>query len=134
VIQIIAGLYPDMPAFDRRGANEAGYPWGADYARINPKYFDMADLRIQELVNRGLVPCIVGRWGYFLGFMGLAKIKQHWRNIVARWGAYPVIWCLAGEGTMPYYLSQNKSADSAAQKTVGPRWRAMSEILIPTGT
>ena len=134
MIQIIAGLYPDMPAFDRRGANEAGYPWGADYARINPKYFDMADLRIQELVNRGLVPCIVGCWGYFLGFMGLPKIKQHWRNIVARWGAYPVMWCLAGEGTMPYYLSQNKSADSAAQKTVGPRWRAMSEILIPTGT
>ena len=117
VIQIIAGLYPDMPAFDPRGANEAGYPWEADYTRINPKYFDAADLRIQELVNRGLAPCIVGCWGYFLGFMGMAKIKQHWRNIVARWGAYPAIWCLAGEGTMPYYLSKNKEADMAAQKT-----------------
>lgn len=116
VVQIIAGLYPDMPAYDPRGANEAGYPWEAEYARINPKYFDMADLRIQELINRGLAPCIVACWGYFLGFMGVAKLKQHWRNIVARWGAYPVIWCLAGEGTMPYYLSQNKEADSAAQK------------------
>jgi hypothetical protein len=134
VIQIIAGLYPDMPAFDPRGANEAGYPWEADYARISPRYFDMADLRIQELVNRGLVPCIVGCWGYFLGFMGMPKIRQHWRNMVARWGAYPVIWCLAGEGTMPYYLSENKSADSAAQKTGWTEWRAMSEILIPTGT
>ena len=36
VIQIIAGLYPDMPPFDPRGANEAGFPWEADYARINP--------------------------------------------------------------------------------------------------
>jgi len=116
VVQIIAGLYPDMPAFDPRGANEAGYPWEPDYARINPKYFDMADLRIHELIQRGLTPCIVGCWGYFLGFMGLEKLKQHWRNIVARWGAYPVIWCLAGEGTMPYYLSKNKEADSAAQK------------------
>lgn len=116
VVQIIAGLYPDMPAFDPRGANEAGYPWEPDYGRINPKYFDMADLRIQELVNHGLLPCIVGCWGYFLGFMAITKIKQHWRNIVARWGAYPAIWCLAGEGTMPYYLSQNKAADSAAQK------------------
>src|SRR6266545_3100101 len=26
VIQIIAGLYPDMPPFDPRGANEAGFP------------------------------------------------------------------------------------------------------------
>jgi hypothetical protein len=116
VIQIIAGLYPDMPAFDPRGANEAGFPWEADYARINPRYFDMADVRMQELVHRGLTPCIVGCWGYFLGFMGQEKLKKHWRYIVARWGAYPVIWCLAGEGTMPYYLSQHKEADSAAQK------------------
>ncbi|MFH1616557.1 MAG: DUF5060 domain-containing protein [Planctomycetota bacterium] len=43
VIQIVVGLYPDMPAFDERGANEAGFPWEKDYNRINPVYFDMAD-------------------------------------------------------------------------------------------
>jgi hypothetical protein len=116
VIQIIAGLYPDMPPFDPRGANEAGFPWEKDYARINPAYFDMADLRIQHLVSRGLVPCIVGCWGYFLPWMGTEKLKKHWRNLVARWGAYPVVWCLAGEGTMPYYLSKDKPGDSALQK------------------
>jgi hypothetical protein len=116
VIQIVAGLYPDMAPFDRRGANEAGFPWEIDYARINPHYFDMADLRIQYLVDSGLVPCIVGCWGYFLPLMGIAKMKQHWRYLVARWGAYPVIWCLAGEGSMPYYLSQTKSEDAAFQK------------------
>src|SRR5579883_2137485 len=72
--------------------------------------------QICELVDRGLAPCIVGCWGYFMIFMGLRKIKQHWRNIVARWGAYPVFWCLAGEGTMPYYLSKNKEEDAADQK------------------
>jgi hypothetical protein len=116
VVQIIAGLYPDMPPFDERGANEAGYPWEREYARINPAYFDAADLRIQHLVDRGIVPCIAGCWGYFLPLMGLAKMKQHWRNIVARWGAYPVIWCLAGEGTMPYYLSKTPKDDALAQK------------------
>ncbi len=116
VIQIVAGLYPDMPPFDPRGANEAGYPWEENYSRINPHYFDMADLRIRELVNRGLTPCIVGCWGYFLVFMGLQKIKQHWRYIIARWGAYPAFWCLAGEGTMPYYLSKNKQQDAETQK------------------
>src|SRR5579883_1401177 len=115
VVQIVAGLYPDMPPFDPRGANEAGFPWEENYARINPHYFDMADLRIRALVDRGLAPCIVGCWGYFMIFMGLRKIKQHWRNIVARWGAYPVFWCLAGEGTMPYYLSKNKEEDAADQ-------------------
>ena len=116
VIQIIAGLYPDMPAFDPRGANEAGFPWETDYARINPRYFDAADLRIQYLVEHGLAPCIVACWGYFLPWMGVAKLKQHWRNLIARWGAYPVIWCLAGEGTMPYYLSKTKAEDAALQK------------------
>ena len=117
VIQIVAGLYPDMPAFDPRGANEAGFPWEPDYARINPAYFDMADLRIDYLVHAGLVPCIVGCWGYFLGWLGVDKMKQHWRNLVARWGAYPVVWCLSGEGIMPYYLSETKEADAAFQKT-----------------
>jgi hypothetical protein len=116
VIQIVAGLYPDMPPFDPRGANEAGFPWEPSYIRINPRYFDMADLRIQHLVERGLVPCIVGSWGYFLPKMGVTKVKAHWRYLVARWGAYPVVWCLAGEGTMPDYLSSTKEQDSARQK------------------
>lgn len=116
VIQIVAGLYPDMPAFDERGANEAGFPWEKDFTRINPAYFDMADLRIGLLVRSGLVPCIVGCWGYYLTWMGLDKMKQHWRYLVARYGAYPVVWCLAGEGTMPYYLSMNREQESAFQK------------------
>ncbi|NIA22347.1 MAG: DUF4038 domain-containing protein [Anaerolineaceae bacterium] len=116
VIQIIAGLYPDMAPFDERGANEAGFPWEADYARINPAYFDMADLRIDYLVRNGLSPCIFGCWGYFLKFMGLEKMKQHWRNLVARWAAYPVTWSLGGEAIMPYYLSETAAADKEFQK------------------
>lgn len=116
VIQIVAGLYPDMPAFDQRGANEAGFPWEADFARINPAYFDMADLRVQWLVRCGMAPCIVGCWAYYLPWMGVEKMKQHWRYLIARWGAYPVVWCLAGEAAMPYYLSETKDEDKAAQR------------------
>ena len=115
VIQIVAGLYPDMAGFDPRGANEAGFPWKADYASINPDYFDMADLRIGWLVKSGLTPCIVGCWGYYLPLLGVEKMKQHWRYLIARWGAYPVVWCLAGEAAMPYYLSQDKESDSRKQ-------------------
>ncbi len=117
VIQVVAGLYPDMPAFDPRGANEAGLPWEADYARINPAYFDAADLRIQWLVRVGLVPCVVGCWAYHLGWLGVEKMKRHWRYLIARWGAYPVVWCLAGEAAMPYYLSGSKEQDRADQVT-----------------
>jgi hypothetical protein len=50
-----------------------------------------------------LVPCIVGAWGYHLPAMGVEKMNQHWRYMIARWGAMPVVWCLAGELTMPYW-------------------------------
>ncbi len=116
VIQIVAGLYPDMPPFDERGANEAGFPWEKDFKQINPSYFDMADLRIDYLVRSSLVPCIVGCWGYFLPLMGVEKMKKHWRYLIARYGAYPVVWCLAGEGIMPYYLSEDKEKDRGLQK------------------
>ena len=116
IVQIVAGLYPDMEPFDERGANEAGYPWERDYARINPAYFDEADVRIQHLADSGLAACVVGFWGYFIPRMGMAKVKQHWRYLVARWSAYPVVWCLAGEGTMPYYLSKTKEQDAETQK------------------
>jgi hypothetical protein len=116
VVQIIAGLYPDMPPFDERGANEAGFPWEPKYARIHPPYFDMADRRVRWLVRAGLVPCIVGCWAYFLPWMGVRKLRRHWRYLVARWGAYPVLWCLAGEAAMPYYLSRHKDRDRALQR------------------
>ena len=116
VVQIVAGLYPDMPAFDPRGANEAGFPWEKDYARIRPEYFDQADRRFQYLADEGFVPCIVGAWGYHLPWLGIERMKKHWRYLVARYGALPVVWCAAGEGTMPFYRSEKPNEDAALQK------------------
>jgi hypothetical protein len=48
--------------------------------------------------------------------MGVAKMKQHWRNIIARWGAYPVVWCLAGELMMPYWPPRTKDELEDLQK------------------
>lgn len=116
MVQIVAGLYPDMEPFDDRGANEAGFPWDRDFKSINPAYFDMADVRMQHLADHGLAACVVGFWGYFIPRMGMDKVKKHWRYLIARWSAYPVVWCLAGEGTMPYYLSKTPDQDAETQK------------------
>lgn len=107
VVQIVAGLYPDMGAFDKRGANEAGFPWEEEWKAIRPEYFDRADGRIAHLVKRGIVPCVVGAWGYYLPWLGAEKMKRHWRYLIARWGAYPVVWCIAGEANLPWYLVPN---------------------------
>ena len=112
VIQIVAGLYPDMPAFDERGQGDAGQPWEKLYARIRPEYFDAADRRIQHLVEQGLMPCVLGCWGYHLLWMGTEKMKQHWRYLIARWGALPVVWCASGEQAMPWYNSGSKEAET----------------------
>lgn len=116
VIQIVAGLYPDMPAFDERGENEAGFPWEKEYARIRPAYFDAADRRIEFLAEQGFVPAVVGAWGYHLPWLGKDRMEKHWRYIIARWAALPVVWIAAGEVDMPFYLSATKEADAQRQK------------------
>lgn len=115
VIQIVAGLYPDMFPFDPRGANEAGYPWETNYSRIRPQYFDGADERLKYLVNQGFTPCIVGAWGYFMPWMGVDKMKAHWRYLIARYGAMPVVWCAAGEANLPWYLAPGFPYDDRRQ-------------------
>ena len=105
VVQLVAGLYPDMPPFDPRGANEAGFPWERDYARIRPEFFDAVDRRLQHLVDAGITPCVVGMWGYYLPWMGQDRAQRHWRYLIARYGAMPVVWCVAGEANLPWYLS-----------------------------
>ena len=114
VIQLCAGFACGMAPFDPRDVNEAGWAWEAGFSRINPAYFDLFDLRIDWLVRSGLVPCILAGWGYHLLWMGVERMRRHWRYLIARYGAHPVTWCLAGEGTMPYYGSGQRDADREA--------------------
>jgi Protein of unknown function (DUF4038)/Domain of unknown function (DUF5060) len=115
VVQIVAGLYSDQPPFDERAKNQGGWVWEPGYTHINPAYFDAADPRIQSLVQHQLTPAIVGSWGYYLPLMGMDNMKKHWRYLVARYGAYPVVWILAGEASMPFYLSSHPKEDSELQ-------------------
>lgn len=115
VILLTAGLYGDLDRnFDERAEGDGGHPWTQDFAHVRPEYFDAADARIMHLVEQEMVPCVVGSWGYWLTWLGKEKIKQHWRYLVARWGALPVVWCAAGETTMPWYLSEKAEEEAAA--------------------
>ena len=84
---------PDDPGYH----NEGGYVWDAEFKRINPAYFDYADRRIFHLIQAEITPVIFGAWRTHLAQMGLEKMKKHWRYIVARYSAYPVIWVAGGE-------------------------------------
>lgn len=98
VVQLVAGLVPEFGVFSPLMASEGGQPW-QDKGRgvINPSFYDVPDQKIDYLVGKGIVPCIVGGWGSWADVLGKEKVMQHWRYIVARYAAYPVVWCLAGE-------------------------------------
>ncbi|MCX6878124.1 MAG: DUF4038 domain-containing protein [Verrucomicrobia bacterium] len=102
VVQIVCGVYPDEATFQTSWENEGGKPYTTtDFSVVNPTYFQNADRRIQCLVNAGMVPAIVGSWGRSdcdaMALVGVAGLERHWRNLVARYGAYPVVWIVAGE-------------------------------------
>ena len=116
VIHFAAGFACDVKQFDPRDTNDAGHPWEPGYARINPAYFDLVDLKVQELVRLELVPDILGLWGYHVNWLGPARMKQHWRYLIARYGGYPVVWTLCGEANMPWYLADDKDQARQEQK------------------
>jgi hypothetical protein len=106
VVQIVCGVYPDEGAFQPRWENEGGKPYlTRDFSVVNPAYFEYADRRIKHLVDAGIVPAIVGGWGRGdcngMAMAGVAGIKRHWRNLIARYGAYPTVWIIGGESGGP---------------------------------
>ena len=101
VVQIVLGTYPDELGLLRPSwENEGGMPYlKQDFSQVNPKYFDYSDRRIEHLIDNGIMPGIVGGWGRAVTFnaVGLEGYKRHYRNLAARYGAYPVIFFIGGE-------------------------------------
>jgi len=102
VVQIVCGVYPDEGLFEPRWENEGGKPYETrDFSVVNPAYFEYADRRIKHLVDSGIVPAIVGGWGRGdcngMAMAGVDGVKRHWRNLIARYGAYPALWIIGGE-------------------------------------
>jgi hypothetical protein len=104
VVGFAVGFPCDIAPFDPRGQNEAGDPWtDSGFTSINPAYFDLTDQRIFHLLSEGLVPNIMGSWGYYIDLAGVENMKLHYRYLIARYGAFPITWTLAGEVTLAYY-------------------------------
>ncbi|UCG07293.1 MAG: DUF4038 domain-containing protein [Desulfobacterales bacterium] len=102
VIQIVCGPYPDEGPFEPMWENEGGMPYKTrDFKVLNPEYWEYADRRFEHLINSEIVPAIVGAWGRAdcdaMKNVGVDGLKRHWRYLIARYGAYPVVWILAGE-------------------------------------
>ncbi len=126
VIQFAVANPCDIAPFDDRGGNEAGHAWTKDFGTINPAYWDLSDQRVAYLIEQGLLPSIMGSWGYYLHFMGVEKMQRHWRYVIARYGAYPVAWILCGESRLPWYPLIGKG-DDGYQQTL--KWTELSKTV-----
>ncbi|MFY0626842.1 MAG: DUF4038 domain-containing protein [Reichenbachiella sp.] len=102
VVQIVAGPYPDEGPFEPMWENEGGFMYeNQEFTILNPDYWKYADRRIEYLIDTEISPAIVGAWGRAdcdaMKHVGVDGLKRHWRFLIARYGAYPVFWILAGE-------------------------------------
>jgi len=101
-VQIVCGPYPDENAFDPGWDNEGGTMYGdRAYTELNLEYFDYSDRRLKLLVETGLMPALVGAWGRSdcnaMKVAGVDGLKRHWRYLVARYAAYPLVLVPGGE-------------------------------------
>jgi hypothetical protein len=130
LIQIVAGLVPteeEIP-LDPGCCNEGGSVWEEGFTRINPQYFDHADRRIRHLIDSELVPAIVGGWREAVGKMGVARMKQHWRYLIERYGAYPVCWVAGGEVFDPSLETRQNKPESLFNQTY-PGWTEVARYI-----
>lgn len=101
VVQIVCGTYPDeLGLLQPSWENEGGLPYlDSNFSVMNPEYFKYADRRFEHMIDAGIVPAIVGGWGRAVNLdaVGIDGYKRHFRNLVARYGAHPVVWIMGGE-------------------------------------
>ncbi len=103
VMQVVSGLLPEAN-FGEKSTLLAGVTsWTADKENLNPKWWDAADTRVIDAVQAGVIPALVGAWSYYILQFGGEKLMRHWHEMIARWGAFPIFWCVVGEiGLMEY--------------------------------
>jgi hypothetical protein len=102
LVQIVCGPYPDEDFYTDWWDNEGGKPYlNREFTKVNLEYFKYADQRFEYLVQSGIVPAIVGAWGRHdcdaMKYLGVEGMTRHWRNLIARYGAYPTVWIAGGE-------------------------------------
>lgn len=96
--------------FEIEQPNEGGYPFPnsttrttePDYSRMNAEFFQWLDRRMQALWEAGMVALVHPTW---IGKqVGMALEDAIWisRYLMARYGAYNLIWSLSGEYQYAY--------------------------------
>ena len=123
VVHVVAGLLPEAEAFDPLGALAGRWPWTEEFGDLDPAWWAVVDERVQLLVAARLVPAVVAAWGYSLSDLGRDRMIRHCREIIARWGAFPVVFCVAGEVGLPHYEVVGRADLAELSQALADGWR-----------
>lgn len=96
VIQIVIGFPPESSLTEIMNRGGTYSPLRKDKS-INSKYFAEASWRLQYIVEKGMVPCVVGGWGWQIDQLGPAKMSELWTATLKSLGNLPALLCLCGE-------------------------------------
>jgi len=103
VMQVVSGLLPEAAFGEPATLLNGVASWTSDKSKLEKKWWDAADVKVIDAVQAGQMPALVGAWSYYILEFGAEKLKEHWSEMIARWAAFPVFWCIAGEvGLMEY--------------------------------
>ena len=126
VVQLVAGLLPEVEPYEDLGELTGLWPWTPDFGEIEPRWWDAADGRLSAIVEAGLTPAVVGAWSYYLLDMGRDRVLRHWREVIARWSAFPLVWCVAGEAGLPHYAQLDEPGLSEVVAALNSGWREIA--------
>jgi len=129
VVQVVAGLFPEVEAYEDLGELGGRWPWTPGLREIESRWWDDADRRLTLIIEAGLTPAVVGAWSYYLLDLGPERMRQHWHEVIARWAAFPVVWCVAGEAGLPHYRQLDKPGLDTAVGKLSAGWRAITSAV-----
>lgn len=132
LVSLVSGFWCDLAPYDKRLANEAGFPWTEDYGTINPEYYNIADQKAAAIADAGLVMAIAATWGFYIRLMGVEKMKKHVRYMIARYAAYPVVWLTAGETPQPFYDDQRSPQEDVIVAEAKRDWTEVLKYMKKT--
>ena len=105
-----------MQFFEIIDANEGGYPFpnnvndSGDWSVLNPAHFDKLDTRMQTIWDQGFAVAAHPTWLSGAGpanKVTLANAEDISRYLLARYGAYNLLWSLTGEYQYSYDNGSN---------------------------
>lgn len=126
VVQVVAGLFPEVEAYEDLGELGGRWPWAPGLTEIESRWWDDADRRLTLIIETGLTPAVVGAWSYYLLDLGPERMREHWREVIARWAAFPVVWCVAGEAGLPHYPQLDEPSLNTTVDELSAGWRAIT--------